>query len=264
MSVHLNDNVIELFGSHFVKQCVDGNIDEVQKCIDNNVLSYLDFGKSAFMEAFNNKHYNIMDLLLSSGVNINITYVRQIMDCITDDPDLSMLNLLIKYDLIFINHGECEYLQACLHGDKLCLSYIFTYHNVDVAVCDNLGRTGLMHACQNGHLGVVSIMLKHMMDRTDPHIIKKIIQTIDHNGDNIITITCANGHTEILNLLMNANLPGLDIHHVNDNGENGITLACCNGHYDIVQILFNHGASINNVIDNGYANTLKLLLDIGF
>lgn len=274
MSAYLDNSAIQLFGSYFIKQCINGNITTVQKCIDGDILEYPHFGTSAFMEAFYNKHYDIMTLLLNNGVKINSTYIRQITDYITENPDQTMVNFLTKHDLIPPPASDYiqEYFRACLHGDSLYISYALIAHNIDITICDELGRTGLMVACQNGHLDVVSNILTYMVIRTTPHIMKKVIQTVDDHGDNLITTTCLHGHTELLKSLISANLSGLDLHHVNNNGENGITLACYNGHHDIVQILFNHGVDIHHVNKFGdnavmiccydnHADVSKLLLD---
>ncbi|XP_031786075.1 ankyrin repeat and KH domain-containing protein mask isoform X6 [Nasonia vitripennis] len=63
----------------------------------------------------------------------------------------------------------------------------------------------------------------------------------DSNHDTALTLACAGGHEELVELLLSR---GADIEHRDKKGFTPLILAATAGHQKVVEILFNHGADI--------------------
>ncbi|QIV94304.1 ankyrin repeat domain-containing protein [Allofrancisella frigidaquae] len=81
-------------------------------------------------------------------------------------------------------------------------------------------------------------------------LLENIFKKRYHENTNLLYISCENGHTEIVKLLLaKANL---DINRPISTGSTPLYISCENGHTEIVKLLLAKNAVINKPIDGGY------------
>lgn len=112
---------------------------------------------------------------------------------------------------------------------------------------DNVGRIALKHAAENGHVGIVDLL------------IKRGVNVDAANVDDTTPLKAASerGHLEIVKLLL-AN--GADVNAKNDFGRTALQQASGNGHFEIVMLLLENGADVNARTKRGYSALLQAAL----
>ena len=63
-------------------------------------------------------------------------------------------------------------------------------------------------------------------------------------------LACYNGHTDVVQLLLDHSDPNIDLNTRGDNGFTAFTIACYKGHKDVIQLLMDHSGINLNVRDN--------------
>ena len=97
----------------------------------------------------------------------------------------------------------------------------------------------LCYAAEEGHVKLMELLLHTDFTKNEGH--------------RAFMAACENGHTEIVDLLMNASKEhGIDLNASNVYGKTGFMVACENGHTEIVNLMMN--ASKEHVIDLNASN----------
>jgi ankyrin repeat protein len=77
---------------------------------------------------------------------------------------LNEIELSIQHELSYktdnITEGTALY-YTCYHDDTRLLLWLLN-HNDDITKCDNCGLSPLHAACQNGHIDIVKVILRHL------------------------------------------------------------------------------------------------------
>ena len=145
-------------------------------------------------------------------------------------------------------------LEACQKGQikvvQLLLERYYNSEESGLDIKDCLGRTTLMIACENGHKGVVKLLLEHS------DIIE--LNTSDIFGWTAFIYACTNGHTDVVKLLLDTIEMNIDLNARSNEGSTAIMLACRHGHKDVVQLLLNHSDIDLYVKDNSGRTALMI------
>ncbi|XP_018905041.1 protein fem-1 homolog CG6966 isoform X2 [Bemisia tabaci] len=122
-----------------------------------------------------------------------------------------------------------------------------------VVSCKTEGKTPLVMACRNGHLGVV----EYLVDRCNADIEQSGQVVFD--GDTIegappLWCAAAAGHFEIVKFLVRR---GAKVNSVCRSNSTPLRAACYDGHFEIVKFLIKHGADAS--ISNRHGHTCLMI-----
>jgi ankyrin repeat protein len=104
-------------------------------------------------------------------------------------------------------------------------------------------KTALMYAAENGHAGVIQLLLKH----------KAKMNARDRGGDGsggrmAVHYAAEGGHSEALGTLLDA---GVAPDAKATDGTTALAIACCGGYLEAARLLIQRGANVNAVDKNG-------------
>ena len=144
-------------------------------------------------------------------------------------------------DYTCLHHGGCskENLQAMIH------------HGADVNATNKNNITPLMHACENGDIDAINILLNA---GADPNIADVHGYTALHDA---VEGFCS---TESLRAIIDH---GADVNARNNNSVTAIMIACYKGNTDAISVLLKAGADLNMTDGNG-ASCIHHVVGEGF
>lgn len=129
---------------------------------------------------------------------------------------------------------------------------------IGLNVKDNKGWTVLAHAAHNGHIAVLSLLLKHNAD----------VNVRTNHGCTALMLAAGEGHIECVRRLLA--VANIDVNAMDRNGWTPLTYAVENDHAVILSLLIDHKADVNVIADestalessckNGYSDCVQLLL----
>ncbi|XP_063405743.1 serine/threonine-protein phosphatase 6 regulatory ankyrin repeat subunit C-like [Mytilus trossulus] len=267
-----------------VKYLLDLNGKTLNSVVDTTIKD--EYGWSMLHAACSNGHKEVVKLLVDAGLNVNdITNegvtsfliacwdghydtIKYLLD-LNDQTLSSRVNTTIKD-----KYGWSVLHTASVNGHTEVVKLLID-DGLDVNDTTQIGCTPLLLACQNGHYDIV----KHLLDLNGDTLNSCVDTTIkDEYGWSVLHEACFQGHTNMVRLLITANVK------INDKTKYGSTplyLACQNGHYETVNFLLDlNDKKSNNLVDttvnyddgrsvlhtacfNGHTEVVKLLIEIG-
>ena len=210
-------------------------------------------GENSLFAAVRNNHKHIVEMLIKKGVAVNVRRVDGLTPLFVaaEKGFTAVAGLLLEAgaDKEMLYHGKSliaateknrlQAMKASVDGYHALLGLISPQENnhladlfVEVgareaAIDDSLNI--LQVASQNGHAGVVELLLKADVDG----------DMTNNNGSTSLSSAAAAGHAEVVSLLMSA---GVNKNMADNDGATALYHAARNGHASIVRALLASGA----------------------
>ena len=207
---------------------------------------------------------------------------------------LNEIELSIQHELSYktdnITEGTALY-YTCYHDDTRLLLWLLN-HNDDITKCDNCGLSPLHAACQNGHIDIVKVILRHLpvvdesRNRIRPRSCmtccfrpaqkrktlsskSRYVDAYDNSGCTPFYKACWNGHLEVVCKLLEFKV---DVNKCKHDGTSPLYIACEGGHLPIVSKLLEYKVDVNKCVGDiisplhvacqkGYLNVVCKLLE---
>ena len=297
--------------------------------VDLDVQTF-EFSRAIFC-ASENGHSAVVSTLLKYGANPNITTTKgrtplmiasfkghlQVVNCLLQDTDnvdtqvmegqtalyfacqnghSEVASILLKYGAnptLSLTNGISPLIIASSEGHLEVVECLLVNPSVALNVQAIDGSTAVFHACENGHLAVVSALLKYGTNPTNhtkkgitplmiassrgyPKIVECLLKAgVDANaqalkGATAIFFASKNGHAEVVSILLwyqaNPSIPTYK-------GETPLTISSSKGHHEVVDCLLKNtdnshvgmkeSEAIYNACECGHHIVVAVLLKYG-
>lgn len=149
--------------------------------------------------------------------------------------DVDMVRILVDYGTnVDTQNGEG---QTSLHiaaaeGDEVLVKYFYGVR-ASASIADNLDRTPMHLACENGHAHIIEILADKF---------KAGIYERTKDGSTLMHIASLNGHAECATMLFKK---GVFLHMPNKTGARSIHTAARYGHIGIINTLIQRGEQVD-------------------
>lgn len=192
----------------------------------------LEGAESLLSAACSGKQYDVIDLLMDSGIDIK--RVEHVLN------DLIDRHCKEGFDLLAV---------SCKKGLKALTNFLISSsHYANKSKIESLKY--LMCACDSGHESVVSLLISKGLE----------INQTDENGLTPFRLACKKGHFKIVESLIRMKV---DVNKADDKGLTPLHFACMVGKENIVLSLIHAAASINSKDNNG-VTPLNLACKFGY
>ncbi|KZP13299.1 ankyrin, partial [Athelia psychrophila] len=195
-------------------------------------------GRSGLTAACNGGHLEIVQLLLTHGVDIDAGgYSGTALQEAASEGHLEIVQLLLAHGAdVEVRGGNSSStaLQDAASKGHLAIVELLLAHGANIGAGSGINRTALQRAAYEGHLEVTQLLLSHGADANEPEG-----SSLGH----ALYVASSEGHLEIVELLL--------VHGAHVNAVGGLLeapallLASERGHLGVVQLLLAHGAHVN-------------------
>lgn len=128
---------------------------------------------------------------------------------------------------------------------ELCKT-LLKHESIGINICDNEGRSPLMHACNLSDEDTAILLIDYGAD----------LNTADKLGNTPLTIACENNMISVAGRLLQQNV---DVNVKNGHGNTALSLACMNGNMKIIDMLLGHGADPSIQDQDGWTPLIQAL-----
>jgi len=249
----------------FIIACKNGNYEIVEYLSNLKInINLIDINMmTGFMWSINNKHYNIMRLLIKNKLlKIEVNYLFKIYNYELDLPDDEYLYIIkLLYEIhnvnLFLTNNSSQtcFILACFHGKLKIVKYLVNRFYKDkkfnVNHVDGYQNNGLIYAIKNKHFKVASFLIDNC-----PEI---DFNYLDENKNNVLMLACLNNSLMLVNKLCESGLAQfceaklinkVNLSWLNKNKENALLCSCISNNIEMVRLLLDknniHQININN------------------
>lgn len=245
--------------------CQEGNVFTVEVLLNNMQPKNIDApdkqGNTPLLIAYQYGHIDVIKLLIKRGANTSALFS---LAC--QENNLEVIELLLSYS----PNKPALFSLACQVGNITSIQFLLKHITQEnIYTPDINGNIPLLVANQYGHADLVKFLIQSCTNQADDgktllniacrdgHT--KIVQfLLQHNKMQNLKapffIACEYGKTEIVLLLLNS-MKMQEINATDINGNTPLLVACKNGRLEIVQILLEHGAKKNIHRQNKFYET---------
>eukprot|EP01038_Epipyxis_sp_PR26KG_P013457 gene13457-18050_t len=221
--------------------CKKGYLKMVEKLIELGMIAVLDQQnkqlETALAVAIKFEYYELANLLLSKGADINITQLNG--DSSLIKASFSGNENIVKF--ILQNNGsihnrnfnnENALMTASKYGYTNIL-LILLQHGASVDEIDNFGRTSLIIACMGNKIDVLEMLITHHAN----------VNIVDKWGYSALIYACTSRNSKcrqkMVEILVNNNA---DLNCMDLSYKTAIIHACKNNYFELVYYLIRYGA----------------------
>lgn len=226
------------------KACQKGHYEIVQLLLHKgaNINLCGEDGASPLYIACENGHKNIVQFLLETGAMINLCKnngASPLLIACQNGQESTVEHLLKNgADVNSCMNDRVSPLYVACQNQNDNIVQILLENGAGINVCKTNGTSPLYKACQTKKDSTVQILLEHGAD----------INLCDEYGINPFYVACQNESISTVKLLLMNNA---NINFCNKDGASSLYKACQNGHISTVQFLLQSGADINLCDING-------------
>ncbi|KAI1015459.1 hypothetical protein LB504_010921 [Fusarium proliferatum] len=211
-----------------------GNMAETQILVIENHPDLRDGdGRTALNHAANNGHFDVVEILLENGANIDLSdcwlFTPLSRVCVSGHTTIAEILLQNHAQVDPKNHQERTPLShAAEHGNTAIVQLLLD-HNADVDSKDKWGQTPLLIAVGEGHVDIVHLLLANGAD----------VNWKDTDKLTPLLYAVLEGHATIVQLLLDNNA-AVDLEDIYS--RTPLQMAAILRHEAIVQLLLEYGA----------------------
>ena len=245
--------------SELLNAAADGNLVRVCDLLkDGANVNYANSKKqSALMLALSNSKYEVVEYFINyNGTNLNAVdkLGKSVFAYAAIYGDLATITKIVEKfraigERLLLQHltsvdkdGKSALMFAAANtNDCTVANYLLElYRNGrrDLNICDNDNRSLLFHACKNGRIDLVDILLGYGAE----------IGNKDTGGRTVVIVAVIHNHIRIVELLY---IRGADINYPDDAGKTPLIHAASSGYIDIIDWLLYNGSNIHHIDKNG-------------
>jgi ankyrin repeat protein len=197
----------------FKKPISERNLDAIKILIDNN---------HKFPMPFN-------DYLKALNYSVELGHI-EVVDLLIKNMSPDSINQLITAGIFHL---------AAKSG-SIDLVEFLTDKGIDVNQADEIGKTALHFAAENGHTGLVQFLVNT----------KGVsINQADYYRETALLFAAKSGNIDLVEFLI---YKGIDVNQACENGRTALHYAAANGHTGLVQWMIEKGANVNQADEFGY------------
>ena len=198
---------------------------------------------TVFYAACNNNHFDVAELLLANGANIDQELeegnTALLLACFYGQRGLVEFLLKNGANPNHCNvHGYTAIGIACTFSDDAGVMRVLLEHGVDVDASSVHIDSLLGHMCESNFTNCIEFLLSK---GAEPNL-------LNDDGDTLLHIMCNHTNFESVELLLKA---GADVNAVGGDGWRPLHYAALWGHIDIIALLIRYGANLNATTVNG-------------
>lgn len=219
-------------------------------------------GRTALFSAVESKVFAIVESLIENNATIDARdhHGQTALFSTVKKNALSIVELLAQ------NHATMHFQDisgqtALFLARSEPIAELLIKGGCEVGTMDNMGRTELSLAVEEGHAEVTHVLLRHGAN----------IHSIDSQGRTLLSCALQSDRSEIMRQFLENNL---DINHVDENGQTLLYHAVWNNAKSVVRLLLGRGLDINRLgkgqrtllseaAEEGNHSVVALLLDLG-
>ncbi len=177
-------------------------------------------GENPLLIASRHKYTEIVNLLLSKGVNINI---------VNDSGNTALIESISPISVS--DFSDASFIKLAKDNQKKLVELLINL-GADVNMSNINDETPVMKASESGNKEIVELLIKS----------EASLKGSDIAGNNILIKACNSGNKEIVELLIKL---GINTNETNNAGETALIISAQKNNKEIVELLIKNKANVN-------------------
>ena len=221
--------------------------DVVQALIDGGADMEIrsNVGSTPLLFASSSGHLAIVKVLVGAGADVQAAdnkgatcLIKGVWCGCSLQEGLELMRYLVGLPEVDVNHADENGMTALHWAAKRYypdVVQVLIDGGADIEARNNLGRSPLLVACENGDVAKVKMLVEAGAG----------VRATDIAGNTCLILAAHFGHTEIMRYLIG--LPEVDVHHAANGGETALHVASRRHGHRVAQILLEHSTNASEV-----------------